>query len=50
MKKWKIYMEDEKGNFKIRYCNASTHTEASDIIRNRIPLTWRIVSVTEVSE
>ncbi len=50
MKKWKIYMEDEKGNFKIRYCEASTLDEASDIIRNRIPITWRIVSVAEASE
>ena len=47
MKKWKITLETENGKVITRYIFAPSLDEASNKMRNKIPVTWRIVSVTE---
>jgi hypothetical protein len=48
MQKWKVIVETASGATRNRYAYARSLDEAASIIRGRIPVTWRIVSVTEV--
>ena len=50
MQRWRVVVETESGGTRNRYVYAKTLDEAATKVRKKIPVTWRIVSVVEVSE